>query len=284
MTQTPEVICIGDSCVDVYLPPLSGSYLGGNAVNTAVAVRKAGRTVGYAGAVGSDEAGRVLLQRLRARQIQTQYVRIHSAPTNRSYTRPLPGGEHAYAHELNPPRLPLAFSTEAIASMIRARIVHANWLWPQFAGIAAFRLTPGLTISMDYGPCLSGDFVDHTLPYTKLAFFSLPEARAEEASALAEGFYKRGPRVVVITLGSLGSLVYNGQLHRQAALPVEVVDTLGAGDALIGAFLGATLNGLPAEAALLAGARAAARTCEIPGAWPGAGLKDDEPAGEQDKG
>ncbi len=51
-------------------------------------------------------------------------------------------------------------------------------------------------------------------------------------------------------------------------MPAEIVDTLGAGDALIAAFIAATLRGADARDSLRAGAEAAADACGHPGAWP----------------
>ncbi len=46
-----------------------------------------------------------------------------------------------------------------------------------------------------------------------------------------------GPRIVILTLGADGALIWvNGSINRLQTFPVEVVDTTGAGDAFCGAF------------------------------------------------
>jgi len=72
-------------------------------------------------------------------------------------------------------------------------------------------------------------------------------ARAKKADAW--------PEIVVVTLGADGAaiLMRDGCVDRVAAITVPVVDTTGAGDAFVGVFLVAWLNGVSArEAASLA--------------------------------
>ncbi len=65
-----------------------------------------------------------------------------------------------------------------------------------------------------------------------------------------------------MTLGSAGSIARSGErAWRQQALPVEVVDTLGAGDAFIAGFVGALLDDEDIPAALRRGAQAGADAC-----------------------
>jgi len=65
--------------------------------------------------------------------------------------------------------------------------------------------------------------------------------------------------VVVVKLGREGSLARaDGREVRQAALPAEVVDTVGAGDVFNAGFLAARLRGRPLQACLAAGSAAAA--------------------------
>ena len=45
-------LCIGDNCIDRYLPPMDQRFVGGNALNTAVHMKLAGCDVSYLGAVG----------------------------------------------------------------------------------------------------------------------------------------------------------------------------------------------------------------------------------------
>ena len=65
--------------------------------------------------------------------------------------------------------------------------------------------------------------------------------------------------LVVITLGSKGAVsVYQGQVEFVPAVPVQAVDTTGAGDTFTGYFLHAWLQGQSLRAALERAAKASA--------------------------
>lgn len=83
-------------------------------------------------------------------------------------------------------------------------------------------------------------------------------------AALASGFPG-----VVLTLGADGALLATGDArHRVDALPAEVVDTTGAGDAFCAGFLAAWTTSRDPDAALASGAAAAARLVTRVGARP----------------
>lgn len=69
-----------------------------------------------------------------------------------------------------------------------------------------------------------------------------------------------GSSFAVCTLGAEGAVAVDaaGNVHRVAAVPVDVVDTNGAGDAFFSGVLAATLGGAALPAALTAGAASAA--------------------------
>jgi ribokinase len=62
----------------------------------------------------------------------------------------------------------------------------------------------------------------------------------------------RGPELVIVTLGTEGAaaIARDGAIVRAPALPVDVVDTTGAGDSFVGSFLAAWLNDCPLPQAL----------------------------------
>ncbi len=76
------------------------------------------------------------------------------------------------------------------------------------------------------------------------------------------------------TRGAADTLLFDGsRLWRQPAVPTEIVDTLGAGDAFIARFLAGVVRAEPFESALAAAAISAAETCRAFGAF-GYGTKD----------
>lgn len=95
---------------------------------------------------------------------------------------------------------------------------------------------------------------------------ALDAANASEAAT--ELARQQGIATVVITLGAKGSVAWHdGQTYHQAALPAEVVDTVGAGDAFLGTFAVARLEGLAMEPALRHAAAAGALAVTRRGAY-----------------
>jgi sulfofructose kinase len=71
-----------------------------------------------------------------------------------------------------------------------------------------------------------------------------------------------GCEVAVVTLGAKGAVGGQGSVrHREAALPVAVVDATGAGDVYRGAFCVACLEGSPLVSAMRFAAKIAGRKC-----------------------
>ncbi|WP_348774852.1 PfkB family carbohydrate kinase [Arthrobacter sp. AL05] len=70
--------------------------------------------------------------------------------------------------------------------------------------------------------------------------------RTNDPWELMRSCLARGPRLAVCTRGAHGAIALeaDGTRHEVAAVPADVVDTNGAGDAFMAGFLGATLHGL----------------------------------------
>lgn len=83
--------------------------------------------------------------------------------------------------------------------------------------------------------------------------------RLDDPVAFLRACIAGGATLAVCTLGAEGAVAVDGQgtEHRVAAVPVDVVDTNGAGDAFFAGVLDARLSGLDVAAALSAGARSA---------------------------
>ena len=72
----------------------------------------------------------------------------------------------------------------------------------------------------------------------------------EEIPEAAKKLHQRTGQLVVVTLGEKGAIAYDGNWYKAAGFPTEVLDTVGAGDSHLGAFLAASLQGLDVEDAL----------------------------------
>ena len=64
----PKICIVGDNCVDLY-PVQTKKFVGGNGVNTAVAVQRNGIHCGYLGTVGNDEDGTLIIETLQKEKL-----------------------------------------------------------------------------------------------------------------------------------------------------------------------------------------------------------------------
>ncbi|QFU91648.1 sugar kinase [Amycolatopsis sp. YIM 10] len=99
--------------------------------------------------------------------------------------------------------------------------------------------------------------------------FALGEQLARELADTGRG-------TVVIKLGELGSLALDdGQVHRADAVPVTVLDPVGAGDAFVAGYLSSLVAGEPVSERLRTGNAAGAAVCRVPGDWEGLPSRED---------
>ncbi len=259
---------IGESCVDRYLPPIDRDSPGGNALNVAAGLAAAGLPAAYVGAVGDDDQGRFVLAQGRRRGIDMRHVAVAPGRTGRTTITVTPEGDRVFDSEVLGVSATFRPSDEAVEFLKTRSWVHATGpgeIVEALQSVAA----AGVRLSYDvYHPPRTERF--HTLaPSLDVAFLSAPGSGAADAADLARDAVRRGARSAVVGRGKDGCLMLaDGTVFEQPAVPAKVIDTLGAGDALIAGIIAALLAGAPPPDALEQGARAAAAACEHIGAWP----------------
>ena len=92
-------------------------------------------------------------------------------------------------------------------------------------------------------------------PYVDYAFcsYNQHDRYIEEFMREAKSM---GPKVVTVTLGENGSIVYDGQqFYKYGILPVQLVNTVGAGDAYIAGFMYGVMSGWSIPKCMAQGAK-----------------------------
>lgn len=257
-------ICgVGDNVVDRY-PQRGLMYPGGNAVNVAVHAARCGAEAAYLGVLGTDEAGGHIRGALDAEGVGTDRVRTADGPNAYATVHLDADGDRHFT------------ATDEGVSRFTPDDADLNWL----AGFdlahtgdcsrlehAVPFLARACPVSYDFSN-RSWSYAAPLLPYVRYAVFSRPGAGDREAAALAEAAHRSGPGTVVVTRGSRGALVSrDGVSHLQPVMPVEVVDTLGAGDSFVARLLVALLDGAPVPSAAAQAAAYAAEVCTHEGAF-----------------
>ncbi len=277
--MSPIVLVLGDANVDLVIPlqnQIPGSAVlrdsslelhgGGTAANTAAALARLNEQVAFIGTVGDDGYGRWVVKDFNNAGINTTHVQlvqnaftsmvlavIHPDGERDLYVWPDSGGAHT------------RLSPDSITPEL---FENAGWLHTtglclreepvRTAQLKAMQLArkEGLTVSLDlnlrleswaldqaiietfkqavdYSDVVFGNGNDEIIPYSNEASI---QSGAEALSA--------GKRTVIARLGAEGALVVTPEGDFTCpAFSVEVVDTLGAGDAFNGGFISARLAG-----------------------------------------
>jgi len=260
---------------------------GGIVCNTGIGLARLGLSVAAAGLVGDDPWGRLIRERLEAAGLDTAALEV-SPRLATSTTAVLidPSGERSFAHHVG------ACAAIDLAWLRRQqpRLAKARWVVLGYAG-----LLPGLERDLaaavatlrqrgsrvvletagaggrleDVGPALSA--VDLYVP-------SLDEAAAQtgrgEPREILARYRSLGARGIVgVKLGSQGTLLSPapGEFLAIPCLPAPgpVVDTTGAGDALLAGLVAGLVRGMSPRDACLLGAANAAYCVTAPGATAG---------------
>ena len=287
------VLVVGDVATDVVAvlggepapgsdrPATIRSRGGGAGANVAVHLGRLGVPVTFAGCIGADPAGSALLGELTAAGVDLAVRVIPAAATGTIVSLVEPGGQRSMLADRG---ANLDLRPEDVPGTAAGEHLHLSGYTlldplPRPAGLAplAAATAAGATTSLDpasTGP-LTAYGVDRWLADTAGVTLLLPNA--DEARLLtgcadvtdaARALAGRHPAVAV-TLGADGALWCAGDvLVHRPALPADVLDTTGAGDAFTAGLLSAWLaDPRPAPTALLdAGLALAAEAVTRPGA------------------
>lgn len=257
------LLTLGDNVVDRYLER-GVLYPGGNAVNVAVHGRRCGAGAAYIGAVGTDLAGRAVLDALVAEGVDTSMLRIVEGPNASADVRVV-DGNRVFDHG-DPGVSRFLLTSADFAAVAAATIVHTgecSMVEGQLVDISA--AAPRLSFDFSERP---QDYIVEYAPLVDIAIRSLPFATVAEAVDEARRIRDLGPSLVAVTMGAGGAVALQGEqvVHAQAPA-TPVVDTLGAGDAFIGRLLTGLIADTPLPTLLSAATAYASSTCATFGAF-----------------
>jgi len=252
---------------------------GGKGANQALAARRCGAAVELVACVGLDAAGSARLAELERAGIGTAAVaRVATAPTGSAFITLTDEGENTIVvaaganGELGGEQLEAARPLLAAASVVVAQLEV-----PMAAVARAFELAaPAATVVLNAAPY-------RALPAAVLRRTSVLVVNAREAGALsarpvdgpdqavaaARSLRALGPPAVVVSLGAAGAVLVSEAEERHVPTPpVRVVDTTGAGDALVGALAARLASGSGLAEAVEAGVAVGTATAGRLGAEP----------------
>ena len=258
-----RLLGVGDNVVDRYAN-LGRMFPGGNALNVAVAARRAGAEAAYLGAVGTDTAGATVLAALREEDVDVHRVRVVEGANAYADVTVIGGDRVFVGGGIGVSRFRLDADDLAYAATFD--LVHTgdcSMLEGQVADLAG-----RAPLAFDFSTHREAAFLDPILPHLSVACFSASDLDEEATLGLLAGAVARGPRLALASRGVLPALLHDGlRTWRQPVIASSVVDTLGAGDSFIGRVLVGVIGSEDPTVFLSAAAEAAARTCGDYGAF-----------------
>ena len=292
MESGPEILVLGSVNRDlvVHAPrlPLPGetlrgqrfaSCLGGKGANQAVAAARLGARVALAARVGLREDGASLVAQLQREGVD---VRAIAQPPDETPGVALivVGAEDAENQIVT---VAGSNGTLPLDQVEALNLGGLRWLVAQqelpLASVArAFERAraAGVKTVLNAAPFRAGSeallplcdlLVVNALEAQSLALETGARLRADAApEELAQALRAQGPSAVLVSLGSDGLCWVDADgVRRQACRPVQAVDTVGAGDTLVGALVTALSEGQALDAALAFAQAAASIAVSRPG-------------------
>ncbi len=247
--------------------------IGGNGANTCYTIARLGGAVRLSGTIGDDEAGHTVVVQLQKIGVDVRYIRWHPLPTPVTVVVVRSDGARSFLHRPGASREsfsePLDFTPEITSGCSHFHLANPfamPLMRPQAGATLGRARRAGLTTSLDTGWDALGmwlEVIGPCLPYLDVLFVNEEESHRlcgdPDALCGAAFFHSRGVGAVIVKLGDRGCLV--SESDRQVMVPgfaVSAVDTTGAGDCFVGAFLAGRQKGLTAtDAARLANAAGA---------------------------
>jgi ribokinase len=240
--MTPRIAVVGSINADlvVQMPKLPGRgetvssaepawFPGGKGANQAVAAARMGGSVSMFGAIGADEPGQMCLSALKQSGVDVDAVIEVSSPTSTALVMVEHSGEN---------QIVVADGANQHASFDSTQISAAD------AVIVQFEIPESVIVEV--GKAANGIFCVNAAPVRELS---------EELASLIDvlivnehEFAQLGQpklELVIVTAGAKEVVAYqNGETVAKSQPPkVEALDTVGAGDTFVGAFVVAYSSG-----------------------------------------
>jgi fructokinase len=240
-----RALVIGEALIDRVEKQGAVEHVGGSPLNVAVGLARLGRGVDFLTHIADDEAGRRIVEYLKASGVQLVPGSITAERTPTAVATIADDGSAAYTFDLQwqlsgTPEVtpPLLVHTGSIAAVREPGCLAVAAL------LEAYRVSATLTFDPNVRPSLIADRaaaqarIAHLVERSDIVKVSDEDLRwinpDHEPQRTARGWLASGPAIVVVTMGSRGAVAFcSAGDARVAADPVRVIDTVGAGDAFM---------------------------------------------------
>lgn len=276
-----KVIGFGDNVSDIYIHTKK-RYPGGNSVNFAVFAKQLGIPSAYMGVFGTDEIAVFIREKLTEIGIDLShcvitegaagYAEVNLVDGDRVFVG---GNEGGVSLEK-----PFVLNKENLQYLQGFDHIHCSCfanIEPQLAQLRDLKAMVSFDFS-DHAEFREDAYLQQVCPYIDFALFSGSGLNTDEIQELVKKTMGLGVQYVLVTRGTRGSLLFHEEAIYEGEIEfVEVVDTMGAGDSYLTAFLihflqngGSKVLSISPEAireGLKNAASFSAKTCMVEGAF-----------------
>lgn len=261
-----STIGVGDNTVDTYVH-CRKKYPGGNALNVAVLAGQYGAVSAYLGAVGGDENGQIIRNALQVEGIDYSRCRfIHDVPNAYAQVNVI-DGERVFGGSSSGASAMLHLEQADLEYIQGFDVVHTSIYSYLDSQLGELR-SASRVLSFDFSDHLDElERILNIFPMVDVAIFSVSNCSLSIKQLLDE-LSPEPSQIVIFTQGNLGSYVHHKEhLYFQESVKVDAVDSMGAGDAYIAAFLVQYYSKHHIEKAMQLAAEKAAQNCLHMGAF-----------------
>ncbi|MFF1251791.1 sugar kinase [Pseudarthrobacter sp. NPDC058329] len=298
MNAAPYVLTFGETMAlmraDQVGPLAHASTLslgiGGSESNVAIGLQRLGVQAVWCGRVGSDSLGTLVEREIRAEGVDVRIAVDPAAPTGLMIKeRRTPATQRVNYYRAGSAGSGIKPEDINQQLITNAALLHVSGITPALSPQAEATLryavetakTHNVMVSFDlnfrgnlWSQDQAGSLYRDIIPLADIVFAGDDEAAIAvgpgEPEDLARRIAALGPSQAVIKLGADGALaLINGTAFRQEAVPVDAVDTVGAGDAFVAGYLAELITGSGPQDRLKTAAETGAFACLVPGDWEG---------------
>ena len=243
------------------------TFAGGKGANQAVACCKAGgASTQLLAALGADAHASVIEASVKAAAVELRPVRVSNQPTGAAFICVSDDGENAItvAPGANAYLLPHHLPDLKEISHLLLQLETPLDTIIAFAQAAKKQ---GVQVVLNAAPAQA--MPAEILPLIDILIVNEGElmALADETRSVEWALEKLSCQSVVVTLGAKGCLTrHKGTVYKQAACPIQAIDTTAAGDTFCGVLVAQVSQGTDWPAALRVANAASALTCLTLGA------------------
>lgn len=293
--QKSEVAVFGSTALDTYghlkrLPTSDelvyvegrGSYPGGMGANVAVALSKLNVSASFFGKIGSDSAGRLLLENLNKNNVDVSNIKIAEGASLKTLILE-DDKNHRWLFTIGSPQSAISLtSPDEInwKALEQPNIVYVGEMFTEIASaIADYARARGKLVIyrpgepyMKYGVEILRKILEHTTIFilNQPSWRELTAASTQKLQTPAD-LLKNGPDHIILTKGDAGCEIFSQTKHQEFPVTATLqskfnrVDPTGAGDSFAAALIKGLLKNWSVKKSITYAQVAAAITCSRQG-------------------